>query len=537
MPRQPQIRNLAERLGQLNGTEPASDNVAVSAYTAGDPGVDQPVQFATVEPLEIEVEGRFLAFSVNAAAANCDTAGTFPPQLHFFLVDGTDRIPATAEPIDPCEADDDIGTFTSDTGILFTGSQLGIEMTNATGSGIGNDAAFDDIRLLDVTPQLDKAFDPPQLRPGGVTTIVITVTNTAELAAKAGWSFTEQLSCRPRRRSPRTWPARRRAARCPAPAARPASLRSSVWPSCSSAGPPPGASATPRSGEAPPLDSVARGVGPPALDQHRWSPAALTTGSERTGPRPVGSSAVRVVGLHRYPVKSLQGEALTEAEVGRRGIVGDRAFALRDASTGVVLTGRRDPQLLFGTGRLDGEGGAAVTLPDGTTTTDDHLLSTWLGRPVHLVAASAARSTYETPIDPLDDASEVITWQGPAGTFHDSRRTQVSIVATGDLGDWDPRRFRANVVVEADTADHLVGQRVRLGTAVLDVVKQIDRCVMVTRAQPGLDRDLDVFKRIRDERGTCLAVGALVVTPGRVRVGDALEALGAPDRLTAAPGA
>lgn len=197
MPRQPQIRNLAERLGQLNGTEPASDNVAVSAYAAGDPGVDQPVQFATVEPLEIEVEGRFLAFSVNAAAANCDTAGTFPPQLHFFLVDGTDRIPATAEPIDPCEADDDIGTFTSDTGILFTGSQLGIEMTNATGSGIGNDAAFDDIRLLDVTPQLDKAFDPPQLRPGGVTTIVITVTSTAELAAKAGWSFTEQLSCRP----------------------------------------------------------------------------------------------------------------------------------------------------------------------------------------------------------------------------------------------------------------------------------------------------------------------------------------------------
>jgi len=94
----PQIRSLAERLGQLNGTEPAADNVAVSAYTAGDPGVAQPVQFATVEP------------------------------------------------IDPCEADGDIGTFTSDTGILFTGSQVGIEMTNATGSGIGNDAAFDDIR-------------------------------------------------------------------------------------------------------------------------------------------------------------------------------------------------------------------------------------------------------------------------------------------------------------------------------------------------------------------------------------------------------
>lgn len=243
---------------------------------------------------------------------------------------------------------------------------------------------------------------------------------------------------------------------------------------------------------------------------------------------------MRVVGLSRYPVKSLQGEALTEADVGRRGIVGDRAFALRDAGTGRVLTGRRDPELLFGTGRLDDAGHAVVTLPDGTTTADDHALSAWLGKPVNLVAAPAASSTYETPADPLDDHSEVVTWQGPVGTFHDSRRTQVSIVATGDLGEWDPRRFRANVVVEADTADELVGQRIRLGTAVLDVVKQIDRCVMVTRPQPGLDRDLDVFKRIRDERGIYLAVGALVVTPGRVALGDALHALEAPSELTTA---
>lgn len=237
---------------------------------------------------------------------------------------------------------------------------------------------------------------------------------------------------------------------------------------------------------------------------------------------------MHVVGLSRYPVKSLQGEELTEAEVGRRGLVGDRAFALRDRATGVILTGRRDPELLFGVGRLDGHGGGAVvTLPDGSTTADSHELSTWLGKPVELAAAPAAPSTYETPVDPLDEGSAVVSWQGPAGTFHDSRRTQVSIIATGDLGEWDPRRFRANVVVEADTVDHLVGQRVHLGTAVLDVVKQIDRCVMVTRPQPGgIDRDLDVFKRIRDERATFLAVGALVVTPGRVRLGDRLSSVG-----------
>lgn len=243
----------------------------------------------------------------------------------------------------------------------------------------------------------------------------------------------------------------------------------------------------------------------------------------RTDLEGVACAVVRVVELHRYPVKSLQGEALAAAEIGPRGILGDRAFGLRDAVTGTVLTGRRDPLVLFGTGRLDGEGGARVTLPDGTETADDEAISGWIGRPVRLVAAPEEPSTYETQADPLDDASEVVAWQGPPGTFHDSRRTQVSIVATGDLGAWDVRRFRPNVVVEADTADVLVGRTVRLGTARLEVVKQIDRCVMVTRPQPGgLERDLDVFRRVRDERGTFLAVGAMVLEPGRVAVGDEL---------------
>ena len=38
----------------------------------------------------------------------------------------------------------------------------------------------------------------------------------------------------------------------------------------------------------------------------------------------------RVQALWRYPVKSMQGEALTRAEVEARGLVGDRLFAIRD---------------------------------------------------------------------------------------------------------------------------------------------------------------------------------------------------------------
>lgn len=236
---------------------------------------------------------------------------------------------------------------------------------------------------------------------------------------------------------------------------------------------------------------------------------------------------VEIVGIRRYPVKSLQGEELDRADIGSRGIVGDRGHALRDRTTGVVLTARRDPVLLFGRGSLDTRGDVVVSLPDGTPTVDADRLSAWVGRPVVLDRATDERSTYEIPVDPEDDDSDIATWQGPAGSFHDSTRTQVSIVATGDLGDWDVRRFRPNVVVDGPTVDHLVGRRVRVGTAEIDVVKAIDRCVMVTRPQPGgIDRDLEVLRSIRRHRGLLLAVGGLVRVEGTAACGDHLTEVG-----------
>lgn len=236
-----------------------------------------------------------------------------------------------------------------------------------------------------------------------------------------------------------------------------------------------------------------------------------------------------VVELWRYPVKSLQGETLDRAEVGPAGIDGDRSHALRDPATGVVLTARRDAALLFGRGALV-DGGAVVDVPGHGPTADLSVISAWIGRPVELIGATGQPSTYENQADPEDDHSAAVTWNGPAWSFHDSTRTQVSIVATGDLGDWDVRRFRPNVVVDAATADVLVGQRVRIGSVELDVVKKIDRCVMTTRPQPGgIERDLDVFRRIRDERGLCLAVGSLVHATGAIRIGDPVEVVAALD--------
>ncbi len=80
------------------------------------------------------------------------------------------------------------------------------------------------------------------------------------------------------------------------------------------------------------------------------------------------------------------------------------------------------------------------------------------------------------------------------------------------------------MIVDRAGEDELVGATIRLGDVRLDVRKAIDRCVMVTRPQPGLERDLDVLRTINAERDTCLGVGCLVIEPGHVALGSTLEA-------------
>ena len=240
---------------------------------------------------------------------------------------------------------------------------------------------------------------------------------------------------------------------------------------------------------------------------------------------------MKVLELWRFPVKSLQGERLPEAEVGPAGIAGDRHWALFDRDTGFGLTARRVPELLFGAARIRPDGGVEVVLPDGTVTADEAVLSDWLGRNIELREArdtgdGAEGPTYESPVDDeLTDVDEWNLWQGAPGPFHDSPRIRLSLVSTGTLGDWDRRRFRANVLLAGEGEDALVGSRVRIGGVELDVVEPVPRCVMVTRPQPGgIGRDNGVLKTIHRERDGCLAIGALVARTGTVAVGDELTA-------------
>jgi uncharacterized protein len=239
---------------------------------------------------------------------------------------------------------------------------------------------------------------------------------------------------------------------------------------------------------------------------------------------------MRVLELWRYPVKSLQGEQVSSAEIARDGLEGDRRYAIYDVETGFGLTARRVPELLFASARLRDDGSVEIVLPGGSPARDDDALSRWLERPVALRSVDADEPRrYESPV--LDfETNRERDWgpfEGAPGAFHDSAGARVSLVSTATIGEWDRRRFRSNVLLEGEGEDALVGSRVTLGEAVLEVGMRIERCVMTVRPQPGgIERDLDVLRTIARERDTYLAVGALVTKPGRVAVGDALDVAG-----------
>lgn len=233
---------------------------------------------------------------------------------------------------------------------------------------------------------------------------------------------------------------------------------------------------------------------------------------------------MRVTQIWRYPVKSMAGEQLSAAEAIATGLAGDRGWALFDVESGLGLTARRSPELLFASASCQDDGTVQITLPDGTRAEDDAALSRWLGRPVELRSSErGGPRTYENPSDFEDEREPWGRFSGSAGAFHDSAEATISLLSEATAGSWDVRRFRANLLLDRGDETELVGHHVRVGGAELVVGPGLVRCVMVTRPQPdGIAKDLDVLRRIHRERGGDLAVGAAAVTSGAIAVGDEL---------------
>jgi uncharacterized protein YcbX len=217
-----------------------------------------------------------------------------------------------------------------------------------------------------------------------------------------------------------------------------------------------------------------------------------------------------VARLARYPVKSLSGEDLEQVAVGRKGLEGDRGWAVytEDGGIGSGKTTRRFR-------RVDGlldlratlDGGCPVVEFSGTPLSADHptadgLLSSILGRPLALRPESDVRHHDESPVHVITTAA--------------LRNLEERLGAPVD-----PARFRANVLVEttADDADW-TGRELVLGAdVVLRLGPGMPRCRMVDLPQRGLERDGRILTSLA-ARDLTFGLQAHVVRGGTVRRGD-----------------
>ena len=102
-------------------------------------------------------------------------------------------VPGLTEPAFPTSVRAE--TFNGTNTALLTPAQISaarVQIANAQ-AGAGGGFGVDQIRVLDVTPALDVAFDPAPATATVPTTLTYTITNTSELSAKADWGFTNTL--------------------------------------------------------------------------------------------------------------------------------------------------------------------------------------------------------------------------------------------------------------------------------------------------------------------------------------------------------
>jgi len=221
----------------------------------------------------------------------------------------------------------------------------------------------------------------------------------------------------------------------------------------------------------------------------------------------------RLVGVWRYPVKSMAGEPLEASDVGWHGLAGDRRWAFIRAdqprSGFPWLTIRERPEMCH-------------YRPSLTTPDDPNKSATRVRTPAGLeldVADPALAAELGAGVRVIKQD------RGVFDTLPLSLITTRTIAALG--ANLAAERFRPNLLVEptgraAFPEDRWVGAVLRIGTLRLRLDKRDQRCVIVNLEPATLRRDPKVLRTIAKERGACAGVYGSTVVPGRVAVGDAV---------------
>ena len=275
-------------------------------------------------------------------------------------------------------------------------------------------------------------------------------------------------------------------------------------------------------------------------------------------------STASVTHIYRYPVKSMMGETLSEADIAETGIPGDRGWAVRDEQRGGIRGGKKIPQLMT----LAAQSGATaplITAPDGDSALAsaegvNEWLSDKLNHPVTLWPLLPAeqldhyrRGAHDTddfeqelravfgrlPDEPLPDLTgfeELLEFESPPGTYFDafslSIMSQQSLATMNQLegeSRFDVRRFRPNLLVDIPGTDHpfpeqtWVGKTLSIGSTKLKIEMTCPRCSMTTHGFDDLPQDAQIMRKLVANSEGNLGIYASILEAGTVSAGDSVS--------------
>lgn len=201
--------------------------------------------------------------------------------------------------------------------------------------------------------------------------------------------------------------------------------------------------------------------------------------------------------LWRYPIKSLKGERIQQAEIAEAGIPGDREIVVL-GEDGRMITSRSKPKLLG----LRGELGA-----DGVATINGHRWDS--GEALELVTAAVGGRAQLVKV-PQPQAFDILP-------------LLVATDGTVQFLNIDHRRLRPNIML-ADVPEleerNWPGRVLAIGDVRIEMAKLRERCVMTTYDPDTQVQDRSVLLRIVQQLDGCTALDSSVLTPGVIRVGD-----------------
>ena len=286
----------------------------------------------------------------------------------------------------------------------------------------------------------------------------------------------------------------------------------------------------------------------------------------------MGERIGSVAAIWRFPVKSMGGAEVPRASFDPLGMIGDRAWAVREG--GETRSARQLPGLLRCAAAFSSEPTAqaqsaplAITLPGGEivdATSAGAALSAEFGRDLALapLAPASDEAHFRRPPpqgepdpaaqlemlrrlfgleadDPLPDLSglpaSLREFTTPPGTYVDCYPLHVMTTSSlrelarlGGGEDVDVRRFRPNIVIDSGDAEGLIetgwpGRELRIGGISARVETTTVRCSVPAHAQRGLERSRAVGRALIERTEQHLGAYAEIAGPGDVAVGDPVE--------------